>query len=79
MIIPLEKLHIGKKFDNVLDDIHIHNPEMRVYTYFCDHYNNFNYETYRRWKYNYTDMTILMEYISKSNLKNEFKRDGLVV
>ena len=77
LIIPLEKLHIFKKFSDVLDDIQIHNPEMLVYTCFCDHYNHFNYETYRRWKDNYMDMELFKEYIKTSKFKNKLKQDVL--
>ena len=67
------------KFSDVLDDIQIHNPEMLVCTCFCDMYNKFNYETYRRWKDNYMDILILMEYISKAKFKNELKHDVLEI
>ena len=65
------------KFSDVLDDIQIHNPEMLVYTCFCDHYNNFNFETYRRWKDNYMDMELFMEHIKTSKFKNKLKQDVL--
>ena len=68
-----------KKFSDILDDIQIHNLEMLVRACFCDHYNNFNNETYRRWKDNYMDILVLLEYISKSKFKNNLKHAVLEI
>ena len=65
------------KFSDVLDDLQIHNPEMLVYTCFCDNNNNFNFHSYRRWKDNYMDIYLFMECIGKTKLKDKLIHDVL--
>ena len=63
------------RFEFVLDDIQIHNPEMLVNTCFCDNNNNFN--NYRRWKEVYIDIGEFMEYIRTSKFKVKLIHDVL--
>ena len=58
-----------KRFDFVLDDIQIHNPEMLVNTCFCDNNNNFN--NYRRLKEIYIDIANLTECIEAFKVKDK--------
>ena len=63
------------KFNCVLEDVQIHNPEMLVNTCFCDNNNNFN--NYRRLKDIYIDIANLMEYIDTSKFKDKLIHDVL--
>ena len=63
------------KFNCVLEDVQIHNPEMLVYTCFCDDNNEFN--SYRRWNDIYIDIADLMEYIETSKFKHEYTNNKL--
>ena len=63
------------KFNCVLEDVQIHNPEMLVNTCFCDNNNNFN--NYRRLKEIYIDIANLMEYIDTSKFKDKLIHDVL--
>ena len=67
--------HWKSKFNCVLEDIQIHNPEMLVYMCFCDDNNEFN--SYRRCKEIYIDIYDLMEYIETSKFKDKFVHDVL--
>ena len=63
------------KFNCVLEDAQIHNPEMLVNTCFCDNNNNLN--NYRRWKEVYIDIGEFMEYIRTSKFKVKLIHDVL--
>ena len=63
------------KFNCVLEDVQIHNPEMLVNTCFCDNNNNFN--NYRRLKEVYIDIAHLMDFIEKLKFKDKLILDVL--
>ena len=65
------------KFEFVLDDIQIHNPEMLVNTCFCDNNNNFN--NYRRWKHIYIDIEHLMGYVETYKFQNKLIDNVLAI
>ena len=64
------------KFNCVLEDVQIHNPEMLVYTCFCDDNNEFNFHSYRRWSI-YVDIADLMVYIETSKFKTKLIHEVL--
>ena len=63
------------KFNEVLNDIEIHNPEMLVCVCFCDDKNEFN--SYRRMKDLQIDIYNLMEYIEGLKFKDKIKHGVL--
>ena len=67
--------HWKSKFNCVLEDNKIHNPEMLVCTCFCGDNNEFNY--YRRWKEIYIDISDLMECIETSKFQDKLIHDVL--
>ena len=80
LIIRLVIRHIGRtSFAMFLKNIQINIPELLVYTYFCDNNNNFNFHSYRRWKDNYMDISILIEHITTSKFKDKLKQDVLEI
>ena len=69
--------HWKSKFNCVLDDIELHNPDMLVAICFCDNNAIFNCYSSRRWKDIYIDIATLMDYIETFKFKDKLILDVL--